>query len=250
MCSGLLMTCNLHSKETQQEKSVTLNQLTEQKEAQINENIDDETISINAAFKTVSANEALSQNQISEVSVNTFVEVTDYIPSIMVELKYSTNQNFTGQKIYDFDEAYLRYGTVQKLIQVQNDLSKHGLGMIIWDAYRPVKAQFKLWEICPDGRYVANPNKGYSSHSRGNTVDVSIVKLTDKIEVEMPSEFDDFTKKADRKYDDCSETAAKNAKLLETIMKQNGFMPYENEWWHYTDATSYPIKEQLDISSL
>lgn len=94
------------------------------------------------------------------------VLVRDYIPGIFIDLKYATTDNFTGRVIYDSDEAYLRYGTVKKLLCAQNELSGRGLSLKIWDAYRPVSAQFKLWEICPNPVYVSDPNNGYSKHSR------------------------------------------------------------------------------------
>ena len=171
-----------------------------------------------------------------------FVNVKDYIPDIYVELKYNTENNFTGQKIYDFSEAYLRYGTVKKLVCVQKDLQELGLSLKIWDAFRPTEAQFDLWEVCPNSTYVANPNKGFSSHSRGNTVDITIVDAEGN-ELVMPTEFDDFSVLADRDYNDCTKEATTNAKLLEQIMIDNGFKPYFGEWWHFTDLDEYPVED-------
>ena len=95
------------------------------------------------------------------------VRVLDYVPTLYVELRYATAGNFTGQVIYDFQEAYLRYGTVKKLAAAAAELAEAGYTLRIWDAYRPAGAQWKLWEICPDLAYVANPETGYSGHSRG-----------------------------------------------------------------------------------
>ena len=168
-----------------------------------------------------------------------FVRVRDYIPDIEVELMYATENNFTGQVIYDFDDAWLRYGTVKKLARVQKKLEKHGARLKIWDAFRPVSAQFRLWEICPDARYVSNPNKGFSSHSRGNTVDVTLID-GDGNELVMPTGFDNFTKLADRNYSDVKDkAAAANVRMLEKSMSECGFKPYFNEWWHYSDSKSY-----------
>lgn len=174
-----------------------------------------------------------------------FVKVQDYIPDIIVELRYATEDNFTSQKIYEFEDAWLRYGTVKKLIAVQNELKQYDLYLKIWDGFRPVAAQFKLWEVYPDATYVANPNNGYSSHSRGNTVDITLVDKNG-VEVEMPTGFDDFSKKADRNYNDCSAVAAENATLLENIMKQYGFKPYSGEWWHFTDNQSYEVEKNFN----
>ena len=175
-----------------------------------------------------------------------FVRVCDYIPGIEVDLKYATTDNFTGTVIYDFTDAYLRYGTVEKLAAVQTELEEMGLGLKIWDALRPVSAQFRLWEVCPNAAYVANPNTGYSSHSRGNTVDITLISL-DGSEVPMPTDFDDFSVLADRDYSDCTEQAAANARLLETTMTAHGFDPYQAEWWHFSDTVSYGVEEGFVI---
>jgi len=146
--------------------------------------------------------------------------------------------------IYDFQDAYLRYGTVKKLKTVSEDLAEMGIFLKIWDGFRPVSAQFALWEICPDARYVADPNKGFSSHSRGNTVDLTLVD-TNGIEFPMPTGFDDFSAKADRDYSDCTEEQRNNAVILELIMEKHGFTGYAGEWWHYTDTDSYSVEENF-----
>ena len=179
---------------------------------------------------------------IPEPSDDAMVLILDYIPDMVIDLKYATTDNFTGQVIYENNDAYLRYGTVKKLIQVQKALKEKGYKLVLWDGYRPVSAQFKLWDICPDSRYVANPNKGYSKHSRGNTVDITIVTL-DGQKVEMPTGFDDFTKEADRDYSDVSQEAALNSQMLEDVMEMAGFQGYSGEWWHYSDTTEYPVVE-------
>jgi len=176
-----------------------------------------------------------------EPNDNDFVKVVTYIPDVVVDLRYATENNFTNQKIYDFTDAWLRYGTVKKLVAVQEELKQNGLYLKIWDGFRPTSAQFKLWDICPDSTYVANPNKGFSSHSRGNTVDITLV-YADGAELIMPTGFDDFSKLADRDYSDCSTEAAANALLLENLMIKHGFKPYSGEWWHFTDTQSYPVE--------
>lgn len=173
-----------------------------------------------------------------------FVRVMDYLPSVFQELMYATDRNFTGQAIYDFTDAYLRYGTVKKLAAVSEDLAEFGLALKIWDGFRPVSAQRRLWEVCPDPAYVANPNKGFSSHSRGNTVDLTLVDAAGN-EVEMPTGFDDFSAKADRNYADCTESAAAHAQMLEILMEKHGFSGYFQEWWHFSDTDSYPVEENF-----
>ena len=181
---------------------------------------------------------------VPEPADSDFVNVADYIPTILVDLAYAGTENFTGQAIYEFTDAYLRYGTVKKLSAAQEQLASQGFGLLIWDAFRPTAAQFKLWEVCPDPVYVANPEKGFSSHSRGNTVDVTLVTLEGD-NVEMPTAFDDFTPLADRDYSDVDPVPAANAKLLEDTMAACGFTPYQGEWWHFSDSETYDVEENF-----
>lgn len=175
-----------------------------------------------------------------------FVCIAEYISNVKIALPYASENNFTGKRIYDFSDAYLRYGTVKKLQKVSEELEQNGLGLIIWDGFRPVSAQAMLWEACPDPTFVSNPLTGNRSHCRGNTVDVSLYDLATGEAVPVPTEFDDFTAAADRDYSDCSAEAAANAILLEEIMEKCGFAPYSAEWWHFTDTINYPVEESFD----
>ena len=168
--------------------------------------------------------------------------VTDYLPDLFVELRYATDDNFTGQAIYDFSDAWLRYGTVKKLQTARGILEESGYSMKIWDAYRPAEAQFSLWEAMPDARFVANPEFGYSTHSSGGTVDLTVVSR-DGSPLELPSDFDEFSLRADRDYRDVSETAERNARILEQAMQEAGFVPYSGEWWHFSDEDVYPYED-------
>lgn len=181
-----------------------------------------------------------------EPSEEDFVRILDYIPTARVELPYATVNNFTGCRIYDFTDAYLRYGTVKKLMQVSGELAGQGIGLIVWDGFRPVSAQAKLWEICPDPAFVSHPVTGKRAHCRGNTVDVSLYDLETGAELPVPTGYDNFTAYADRDYSDCSAAAAANARLLEQTMEKYGFTPYFAEWWHFTDTTDYPVDEFFD----
>lgn len=180
-----------------------------------------------------------------EPSDDDFVMVIQYIPDIFIDLRYATEFNFTNQKIYDFTDVWLRYGTVKKLLLVQEELKRSGLCLKIWDGFRPPSAQFKLWDVCPDPTYVSNPNNGFSSHSRGNTVDVTLA-YADGAELVMPTGFDDFSELADRDYSDCGKEAAANAILLEELMKKYGFKPYSGEWWHFSDTETYAVEENFE----
>ena len=206
----------------------------------------DETTSQNTSSDSGSSSETVSSDTASKpeptvtvvCKADELVRVSDYIPDVKVDIKYATADNFTKGKIYDFDDAYVRYGTVLKLKKAADALREKGYRLVIWDAYRPQSAQFTLFENSPDPTYVSDPNKGFSSHSSGGTVDITVIKA-DGSAVEMPTDFDDFSDKANRNYDDVSETAGKNSKMLEDIMKEAGFKGYSAEWWHYSDTDSY-----------
>lgn len=171
-----------------------------------------------------------------------FVEIQEFIPSVTLDIKYATTANFTHTKLYDNSEALLRKGTAEKLKKVAEEVAKKGFRLKIWDAYRIPKAQFKLWSLVPDSRYVANPNKGYSNHSRGSAVDLTLVDWLGN-EIEMPTDFDNFTAAAAR----INENA--NAKYLENIMVKYGFKPLATEWWHFDDTDIYEPTESAKATS-
>lgn len=177
-----------------------------------------------------------------------FVLISDHIPDIAIDLRYAGDENFTKQQIYRFTAPWLRYGTVRKLQLVQSELLELGLSLKIWDAFRPLSAQYTLWNICPDPTYVSDPRTGSNSHSRGNTVDVTLINL-DGTELIMPTGFDDFSLLADRDYSDCLPEAAANARLLEDIMTKHGFKPYYGEWWHFSDTDTYKVDPDFEPCS-
>lgn len=214
-----------------QKKNVTTDDVSEKEMVNIQE----------TAAQEVTAQKIITQEITTEKEPENdeYVLVKKYIPDIYVELRYATENNFTGVKIYDFTEAYLRYGTVKKLAQVQKELKQQGYSLKIWDAYRPFEAQQKLWEVYPDPNYVANPANGMKKHNLGGTVDITMV-AADGTVISMPTEFDDFSLKADRDYSDIEdEEAVKNVMILQNAMENNGFTGYQGEWWDYSDTVEY-----------
>lgn len=184
-----------------------------------------------------------------EPAADDMVAAAEYVGGAVVDLRYATADNFTGSKIYDFSEAYLRCGTALKLAEAGRRLAGYGLSLVIWDAYRPFAAQEALWAACPDASYVADPNAGFSSHSRGCTVDVSLV-AADGSPVEMPSGFDEFSALADRDYSDVSDAARANVELLESVMEECGFTGYAKEWWHFSDTDTYAPLVSMEGSDI
>lgn len=214
-----------------QKKNVTTDDVSEKEMANIQE----------TAAQEVTAQEIITQEITTEKEPedDEYVLVNKYISDIYVELMYATDNNFTGVRIYDFTDAYLRYGTVKKLANVQKELKEQGYSLKIWDAYRPFEAQQKLWEVYPDPNYVANPANGMKKHNLGGTVDITMV-AADGTVISMPTEFDDFSLKADRDYSDIEdEEAVKNVMILQNAMENNGFTGYQGEWWDYSDTVEY-----------
>lgn len=173
-----------------------------------------------------------------------FIRVRDVIRNIPVELRYAEEDNVFGTAIYNSKDVFLRYGTIQKLAAVQEALWKDGYSLKIWDGFRPHWAQVQMWNLIPDAEFVSNPYTGTCSHVRGGAVDVTLVDSKGN-PVKMPTDFDVFTAQADRDYSDVSSEAAKNAKYLEEMMTKFGFVPYEAEWWHFTDEDEYELEQEF-----
>ena len=202
---------------------------------------------LEATMETTPATEStVSAMPTPEPDAEDLVRILDFLPDIEIDLRYATTDNFTGQVIYDFEDAYLRYGTLKKLMAASEILSEKGYGIKIWDAFRPVSAQAALYEVHPDPNVVSHPVNGYRAHCRGNAVDMTLVDLSTGQELPMPTGFDNFTALADRDYSDCDAIPAANAQLLEQIMTECGFKPLQSEWWHFTDTDTYPVEEFFD----
>lgn len=159
----------------------------------------------------------------------------------VLDIIYSTDDNFVHKKLYEYPICILRKKTKEKLIEANKDLNKLGFKIKIWDAFRPIKFQKYMWECFPDERFVTNPDKGNSIHCKGSAVDVTLCTLDNK-EVRMPTEFDHFGIESFRKnYNMFDKEIVNNVTLLENIMKKHGFIPFETEWWHFNDCDDYDI---------
>lgn len=171
------------------------------------------------------------------------VDLTKYIPHIKLDIRYATSNNFTHQKLYPRAVAYLKLPAARALKEVQLELEKRGLGLLIFDGYRPFSVTQKMWEIVPDERYAANPAKG-SGHNRGIAVDLSLYNLKTGKALEMPTDFDDFTEKAHQSFPLKDTLVANNRKLLRDVMERHGFVNLTTEWWHFY------LKDVKDIKDL
>ncbi|HOJ78994.1 MAG TPA: D-alanyl-D-alanine dipeptidase [Bacillota bacterium] len=177
-----------------------------------------------------------------EAQEHQLVDLAQVNPRIIIELKYATTDNFLKQKIYTDNTCYVLGILANKLDQAQKLLEQDGLGLKVYDGYRSVEAQKKMWAICPDPRYVANPYKGGSNHCRGAAVDLTIIDK-DGNEMEMPTPFDTFAERAHQYSLAPTSQQRLNRMLLRTVMKQVGLQSIRTEWWHYQlpNANKYPI---------
>jgi zinc D-Ala-D-Ala dipeptidase len=178
---------------------------------------------------------------------NEMLDIKKYIPGVATDLKYCGTDNFMQQKLYpDTHTSYMRKPAVLALAAVQKKLAQKGLGLKIWDAYRPYSVTVKMWEPVKDDRYAADPKFG-SGHNRGAAVDLTLINLTTQQELDMGTGFDHFSDTAHADFKDLPAGVLENRMLLRTVMEENGFKVLDTEWWHFylPDAKKY---ELLDVS--
>lgn len=152
--------------------------------------------------------------------------------TIATDVRYATKNNFTHRVLYPSAKVYLRKVVAEHLKMVNDYVKqKYNLRLKVFDGYRPLSVQKKMWKIVPDSRYVANPKNG-SRHNRGAAVDLTLIDSTGK-ELDMGTGFDNFTEKAHYNYSGLTEEQKKNRKILRDAMIKFGFEPLETEWWHF-----------------
>ena len=173
------------------------------------------------------------------------VKLFDYDTDFIIDLRYATEDNFTGKRVYDSDECWMDKHTCMILIKARDIFKKDGYRVKIWDAYRPISAQKKFWEIMPDDDFVARPpdmekiKKFRPTHMNGLCVDVTLTDM-DGNDIEMPSQFDDMSERSALESPLNSDTAKKNGRYLKEVMDSVGFLSYDQDWWHFYDVTTEP----------
>jgi len=185
---------------------------------------------------------------VASVKVNPEKELIDlekFIPSLMLDIRYATSNNFTGERIYTLAKAYARKPVAESLKKIQADLNLQGLGIKIFDAYRPYKATVRFYEVYGDTTYVASPYKG-SRHNRGCALDLTLINLKTGKELKMPTGYDSFSKDAWPTTPVKDPEARKNRTLLINTMEKHGFRVNSSEWWHF-DFIGWKKFEVMDI---
>jgi D-alanyl-D-alanine dipeptidase len=172
------------------------------------------------------------------------VELITLDNTIKLDIRYATDNNFVGRAVYPEARAFLQKPAAKALLKVHHKLKKQGLGLVIFDGYRPWAITKLFWEVTPEDKrkFVANPEKG-SKHNRGCAVDLSIYDLKTGKSIDMPSGYDEFTDRASPKYTGGTDHERANRDLLRKLMEDVGFTVNDNEWWHfdYKDWQKYAI---------
>ncbi|MFZ6009022.1 MAG: M15 family metallopeptidase [Bacteroidota bacterium] len=173
------------------------------------------------------------------------VNLEKFVPNLVLDIRYATTNNFTNEKIYNLARAYARRPVAEALKTVQQELNQKGLGIKIFDAYRPYKATVKFYEVYRDTTYVASPYRG-SRHNRGCALDLTVIDLKTGGELKMPTEYDSFKKEAWPSTPVSDPEIRKNRTLLIGVMEKNGFKVNGSEWWHF-DFKGWKNYEVMDI---
>lgn len=176
------------------------------------------------------------------------VELITLDNTIKLDIRYATDNNFVGKTVYPEARAFLQRPAAKALLRVHKKLRKQGLGLLVFDGYRPWAITKLFWEVTPEDKrkFVANPENG-SKHNRGCAVDLSIYDLKTGLPIEMPSGFDEFTERASPDYAGGTQTERSNRDLLRKLMEDAGFTVNANEWWHF-DYKNWQDYAIYDIS--
>lgn len=166
------------------------------------------------------------------------------VPNLKKDIKYATKENVTGQVLYSSPGVFLRHPAAIALKKIADELALNGIGIVVYDAYRPYSITKKIWDVVKDENYAASPKTG-SRHNRGCAIDLGLYDLKSGKLLIMPTVFDDFTEKAHHDYGDIPLDIRTNRALLRAVMQKYGFVPLETEWWHYDFAgwQNFPLMD-------
>ena len=173
-----------------------------------------------------------------------FVDLAALDPTLRLDVRYATDRNFLGTPLYPEARAFLRAPVAQALLRAHRALAPEGLGLLVFDAYRPWSVTKRMWELTPPDKrgFVARPERG-SNHNRGCALDVSLYTLADGREVEMPSVYDEMSPRAASAYAGGTEEARARRDRLRQALAAEGFVVERHEWWHFNHRTcrGYPL---------
>lgn len=183
---------------------------------------------------------------VTQDSSMALVNLEDILNCEMMDIRYATENNFTGEVVYPSAKCFARRSVAEALKNVEDSLASLELGLILFDAYRPYGATVRFYEIYKDTNYVASPYSG-SRHNRGCAVDIGLYSLESGDPLPMPTAYDDFTEEAHQATVSLNREAESNKIILREVMESFGFESYPYEWWHFDFKgwKAYPI---MDVS--
>lgn len=173
------------------------------------------------------------------------IDIKALVPEIVLELRYATTDNFMNRKLYpSIQTTYLRAPAAIALQKLAEELKKKNLTLKIWDGYRPYSVTEAMWEPVKDDRYAADPKLG-SGHNRAVAVDLTLIDINTKKELDMGTGFDNFSDTAHHNFKALPSQVLQNRMLLRSLMEKYGFMALESEWWHYylPDSKNYELMD-------
>ena len=183
-------------------------------------------------------------NEAGDFRATDLVELTKLDPTIRLEIRYATTNNFLGTKFYSQARAFMQRTAAEAVVRADQKLKALGYGLLVHDAYRPWYVTKVFWDATPADKhiFVADPAKG-SRHNRGCAVDLTLYDLKTKKPIEMVSTYDETTSRAYPDYPGGTSLQRWHRKLLRDVMESEGFTVYEAEWWHfdYKDWQKYRI---------
>ncbi|RNI27012.1 M15 family metallopeptidase [Rufibacter latericius] len=188
---------------------------------------------------------ALYQDLVAQDPKQELVELQSYIPGLVLDIKYATADNLVKEPVYNIATAYARKPVADALKKIQEELKPLGLGLKIYDGYRPYHVTELFFKKVKRKAYVANPKNG-SRHNRGCAIDLTLINLKDGKELEMPTPYDATVVQSHPDYPHVSEQVKKNRALLINTMQRHGFTVFHNEWWHF-DFNDWPKYPLMDI---
>ncbi len=178
-------------------------------------------------------------------SSNALLDLEILIPNLKKDVKYATTDNVTKHILYETPGVFLRLPAAHALRNVAAELALNGIGLVIYDGYRPYAVTKKIWEFVLDEDFAASPKTG-SRHNRGCAIDLGLYDLKTGELLEMPTVFDEFTPKAGHGYQELPLSVRANRALLRSVMEKHGFQVLESEWWHY-DFRDWKKFDLMDI---
>ncbi|MEM9929601.1 MAG: M15 family metallopeptidase [Bacteroidota bacterium] len=178
-----------------------------------------------------------------DYDTSAWTEIVRLDSTILLDIRYATDNNFMKQVIYDCGRCFYRPKVARALVRVHQALKTQNLGLKMFDCYRPGPYQQRLWDVLPDARYVANPKRG-SLHSRGAAADITVVHLDTGEELDMGTDFDFFGEAAYTTTTDLPAEVLANRKLMQAAMRKEGFLTIRTEWWHFNfSGPRLPLSE-------